>query len=351
MRLAFRHYFRPTELELTELWRDCLFVFDASVLLNIYGYSNDTRDELVRIITQNSARLRCPHQFGLEFARRRCDVITRQVKNYANAEEALKNIQNKHIAPKRDHPYLTKKSLRAYDAIQAELRSNRTAIEKLIGSDPYADQILAAFEGRVGNAPSSDELAELHAKAKERFEKSIPPGFADLKEKGPVDSCGDFIGWHQIIKIAESEQKGVVLVVDDLKEDWWQISGSHTIGPRPELVEEFGNITHQRIWMYTSENFLRATKKYLDTDIAETVIEEVGERLADQRRSDRQQKPGRSDDAKPLASEASQDNVGRVSASNANKPMSNLKPQSNANQDESVKPKTRAEETPSEGDR
>lgn len=47
MRKIFHQYFRPTETELRELWDDGLFSFDASVLLNIYGYSKDTREDVV----------------------------------------------------------------------------------------------------------------------------------------------------------------------------------------------------------------------------------------------------------------------------------------------------------------
>ncbi len=79
MKDAFRHYFRPTDAEIALLWQNALFSFDASVLLNVYGYSRDTREELISFLENNSDRLRLPYQFGLEFARNRCSTIMKQV--------------------------------------------------------------------------------------------------------------------------------------------------------------------------------------------------------------------------------------------------------------------------------
>jgi hypothetical protein len=155
MRKAFHQYFRLTDEELRELWGNCLFSFDASVLLNIYGYSAETRDDLVKIIERNTDRVRLPYQFGLEFARNRSSVIIRQVSNYQRAEKALDEFHQQHIAPKRDHPFLSSSALVAYKAIQEELSASRNVMEKLIGADPYADKVLAVFEGRVSQEPTT----------------------------------------------------------------------------------------------------------------------------------------------------------------------------------------------------
>jgi hypothetical protein len=151
MRQIFRQYFRPTKDELNELWQHGLFSFDASVLLNIYGYSTETREELVGFVEKNAPRVRLPHQFGLEYARNRSSVIVKQVNNYLKVEDALRKIRDNDIAPKYNHPYLSKNSTRAYQAILNELEKSRKAMEKLIGSDQYAEKMFGVFDGRVGN--------------------------------------------------------------------------------------------------------------------------------------------------------------------------------------------------------
>jgi len=130
-------------------------------------------------------------------------------------------------------------------------------------------------------------LSELHKRAEERYKAQIPPGYSDLKAKAAPEAYGDYIGWHQLMEIARSEQKGIIFVIDDFKEDWWQIERERTVGPRPELLEEFAHETTQRIYMYTSENFLRAAKEYLALDIRDDVIEEVTLRLESQRKTQR----------------------------------------------------------------
>jgi PIN like domain len=187
---------------------------------------------------------------------------------------------NVDIVPKRDHPYLSKRSTRAFKAITKELEDSCKAMEKLVGSDPYADRMFDIFEDRVGKAPTTEALGELEATAQTRYGKLIPPGFADVKEKGLPAACGDFIVWHQLMEIAKEEEKGVILVTDDLKEDWWLLEGSRTVGPLPDLIEEFTRVTNQHFYMYNSETFLRAAREFAAADIRDDVIEEVTERRA-----------------------------------------------------------------------
>jgi hypothetical protein len=284
MRKAFHQYFRPARDELNQLWQQGLLSFDASVLLNVYGYSEKTREDLVKFIEKHAERVRLPHQFGLEFARNRSSVIIKQVHSYLRVESELKKIMDE-IASTRDHPFLSKKSTRAFHAIRHELEERRKAMEKLVGADPYADRMFEIFEGRVGRCPTLEERSQMEADAQARYANPdpIPPGFADVKEKGFPDACGDCIAWLQLMEIAKEEKKGVILVIDDAKEDWWLVAKSYKLGlPRPELREEFTRVTGQRFYMYNSESFLRAAKEFTPTEIRDDVLEEVSRRIADE---------------------------------------------------------------------
>jgi hypothetical protein len=291
MRKAFQHYFKPTPAQLAKLWNDGLLSFDASVLLNVYGYSKETAEELLTLAENNAERVRLPHQFALEYARNRAAAIIKQVHNYLGCEKQLDEIKDKYLAPRRDHPYLSKRSLRAYEKILEELAANRAKIEKYISADPYLERILGIFDGRVGGEPTAEELAHLQTEAQERFKNKVPPGYADAgKPNG--GGAGDYVAWHQLMAIAKTEKKGIILVIDDFKEDWWQMEKERTIGPRPELLIEFSRITQQWVYLYTSESFLRAAKEF-GADIKDTVIKEVGERLQRQREEVRAVLPDR----------------------------------------------------------
>jgi len=49
MKSLFAGYYRPTDTEFDELWKNCTFVFDASVLLDLYRSTAKTRDILLSI--------------------------------------------------------------------------------------------------------------------------------------------------------------------------------------------------------------------------------------------------------------------------------------------------------------
>lgn len=282
MKTEFKSYFAPSGDEFIAMWKESLFCFDASVLLNVYGYSQETREELLSLLERLAVRTRLPHQFGLEFARDRVKVILKQVANYHSVERELAKIKQVNFAPRREHPFLSPESLKSYETLSSELANDRKQMEELITIDPYADRICAIFEGRLGKAPTDEELTELHEQARIRYAKKIPPGYEDLKEKGEPQAYGDYIGWSQVIDIGKQEQKGVIFVCDDAKEDWWHIEKERTIGPRYEIIQEFLTNVKRPFHMYSSDSFLRFAKQYLDEKIRENSIIEISQRLASQ---------------------------------------------------------------------
>jgi PIN like domain len=283
MRKEFHQYLKPTDAEIKAFWIAAFFCFDASVLLNVYGYSKETCEQLVGFFEKHAERVRLPHQFALEYCRNRAAVIIKQVSNYNKAEAALKKIRDEHFRPKRDHPYLTAKADAAFQQILEELEESRREMEALISSDVYCDRILAVFEGKVTKEPSQEEYDKLHKEAKERYAASVPPGYCDQNEKEEPGAFGDYIAWRQLIEVATKEKRDIILVTDDLKEDWWHIERERPVGPRPQLLDEFFKISGQKVHLYNSESFLRAAATYGELEIQLSVIEEVTLRLESQR--------------------------------------------------------------------
>jgi hypothetical protein len=125
---------------------------------------------------------------------------------------------------------------------------------------------------------SDTDLATIFKEGKERYEKKIPPGYMDKKEKeqrGNLALYGDLIIWNEIIgKFKEGDTK-TIFVTDDLKEDWWLVFKGHTIGPRPELLKEFIKTTNKQILIYKPEQFLKYSKDKLDQPLTEGALDEV----------------------------------------------------------------------------
>ncbi|MFC1943057.1 PIN-like domain-containing protein [Chloroflexota bacterium] len=82
---------------------------------------------------------------------------------------------------------------------------------------------------------------------------------------------GDLLIWKQILKHAEvNKLKSIVLLTNDVKEDWLLKISGKTIGPRPELREEIHRLSGvERFHIYTSEQFLRIAQEYLDIKVSE----------------------------------------------------------------------------------
>jgi len=67
MRDLFPGYYRPTNDQFAQMWHECVFSFDADVLLNIYRYTPKTREELFKIFDHLKERTCLTHQAVLDF--------------------------------------------------------------------------------------------------------------------------------------------------------------------------------------------------------------------------------------------------------------------------------------------
>jgi hypothetical protein len=94
LRDKFPGYYRRSEGELDQIWQDGLVVFDANVLLNLYRYSEGTRDELLEVLRGAQHQLWLPYQVAEEFHRDRLTVIRTQKKAYSAIRESLKKAEH-----------------------------------------------------------------------------------------------------------------------------------------------------------------------------------------------------------------------------------------------------------------
>jgi len=279
MRTTFHQFFRPTKAEMDEMLEKALICYDANVLLNIYRYSDETQNGLVEVFEAFVDRTYLPHQVALEYARNRAKTIVDQVNLCQSTEDAFKKVISDFIAPKDKQPFLSAESMKALDGVINELATKRKALESMISEDKYADLLLSLFDQKIGAAPDEETLKQLHEQAADRYAKKTPPGYSDQKDKELPRAYGDYIVWRQLMDIAKKEKRDFILVTDDSKDDWRLKLSGKTIGPRPELLEEFRRETGQRVWFFTSESFLIATKEAGSTQVSDSVIKEVGEHL------------------------------------------------------------------------
>ena len=84
-------YLLSDEIE-KEIWKDCIFVFDTSALLEFYFYSDSSQDKLFKKVFKHlEGRLWIPHHVEFEYNKNRGDSIKKPI------DEKYKPIQSENI--------------------------------------------------------------------------------------------------------------------------------------------------------------------------------------------------------------------------------------------------------------
>ncbi|MFN7528562.1 MAG: PIN-like domain-containing protein, partial [Dolichospermum sp.] len=152
-------------------------------------------------------------------------------------------------------------------------------------SDSVLDGFNKYFE--VGEGYTFDEIMEIIKEGELRYRSKIPPGYKDQgnkhednegkKGKEGISIYGDLILWKQIIAHAKKVKKPIILIINDIKEDWCYKKEQRIEKPREDLIRELYTITGMELWMYTFSDFLYTADKLLSTSVDNEVLEEVKE--------------------------------------------------------------------------
>lgn len=281
MKDIYTGFVKKTPDELKKIWDEGLITFDANVLLNLYRYSTNTSQEILKIIDKFSSKIFLTHQAGLEFHRNRFEVITEQEKAYKEFTENIKKIEEE-LNSKSKHPFLSDLLHEKLKAVLVEVKNETQTNEKyycdLILDDNIYEKLNHIFSGKIENEFSDEQLAKIYEEGKIRYEKKIPPGFEDEKEKEGNKIFGDLILWKQIIENAKSNGKPIILITEERKKDWWwKLKNNKTIGPRQELIAEIKKEANVEFYLYSTERFVEYGLSYLQEASNPKVIEEVKE--------------------------------------------------------------------------
>lgn len=311
----------------SELFNNALIFFDTSALLDFYYYSDQTTSEIFsKIFKALKGRLLITHQTEFEFLKNRNTVLQKPLNSYddlinvnkfqkdsghiSRIDELIQTFKlnvSKELAgqfktlkektTKADkHPFLDTKVYSEFERkidllskylegfennfksfkndIKTEIESKKQSLSKELETD----NILKQFQKTVVTTPDfkHHEILELIKEGELRYRNEIPPGYLDEEEKLGFQKYGDLIVWKQILEEAKRKSQDVILIINDLKEDWWHYEKKeYPIGPRFELVKEFNDYTGNSFWMYSINDFLYKSKIYFNTNIEEEIIQDV----------------------------------------------------------------------------
>ena len=285
MKSKFPGHFKLTEDERKYLWENALFTLDANILLNLYRYSDKTREEFFKILKKIKGRIWIPHQSAQEFFNNRIGVISQQEKSYEETISSLEEIE-KGFHNSRQHPFLAENFLKKFTLLNEEIceqleKNKKSHNDRITKDDDILDNIKSLFDKKIGNEFTEEELQKIYEEGESRFKNKTPPGYKDSSKNDNTESnsrkYGDFIIWKQIIQKSKDLKQGIILVTDDRKEDWWVRYKGKTISPRPELIKEFQSEAKQLFHMYPSDRFLEFAHKFLKEKVDEKAIEEIRE--------------------------------------------------------------------------
>ncbi|PXX35250.1 PIN-like domain-containing protein [Undibacterium pigrum] len=302
MKKSFSGFYAPSQAEFEKLWDEGTIIFDANVLLDLYRYPKNARDEFIAVLEKLSARFWIPHHVALEFQRNRLTVIAGEKKStedaYKFASTLIANVKSKidelqidkrglNISAERLINSLNEANIQFIEAAKA---AHDQQLE-VSSSDPIREKIDDLFAEKVGPCPANqEELIRLTHDGEGRYASKIPPGYKDdAKGKNPSDATfifnklkyerkfGDLIFWRQLINYAkENNVKSIMLVTADGKDDWWQNEFGRTIGPHPELTHEIMSEANVEIfWMYSPSQFFKHASTRLDAKVSDSSVKEI----------------------------------------------------------------------------
>lgn len=285
---GFEGYLTPNDEEYKSVIGSGVVAIDANVLLSLYRYNTETRARLIQLFGELGESLFVPHQAMKEFWRNRESALADPAARAGETLEALglsSETSSKAIrewanrvaleAATRDR--LLKLLDDAFDSVAQEVEhivAELSLDAKDARSDPVVESLSTALVDRVGPPFTEEELPVLRAEAAKRIEAQIPPGYKD-QSKGAEGAFGDFFVWEQAVRAACDRDVDLLIITNDVKEDWWRIVRGESRGPRVELVEEFRRRTGRRLFMMRPESILRLASTVLGADISPSVVEEA----------------------------------------------------------------------------
>ena len=98
MRNLLPGYYRLDDERLNQMMQSATLILDSSVLLNLYRYPKQARDDFLSILRSVKERLWIPYQVALEFQENRLSVIADQVARFDDVRKLINSTKQNLLA-------------------------------------------------------------------------------------------------------------------------------------------------------------------------------------------------------------------------------------------------------------
>ena len=223
-------------------------------------------------------RIWIPGHVLYEYKKNRIDVIKQlNRKWYANPtffkdkylhhlNDFVKNIEEQEYY----HPYFDDKELISFKqnveevsklidsigrTVKEQFKKRKDEILALQQSDNILKEILTL---PTGVEFSFQEKIKIIKEGEWRYRQEIPPGYMDYLGKHGVQKYGDLIIWKELLNKATAENRSIIFITNDTKQDWYEEHDKQKepMCPRHELILEFRESSGKDIWLYTLNQFV-----------------------------------------------------------------------------------------------
>ena len=284
MKSKFPAYHRIHRDDLLERFDDCIFMFDACALLDIYRMKKEVTDDVFKVMEHLKEQIRIPYHVAEEYFDNIHKVLNDQITNIKSSHTDFnKFIQT--LETTRSQPYISKKATdllgKLKQQVEKDFKQQEDYIMNQLVHGEFQNRMNDLLEGKVLEPFSQEELAEIENEGEKRRENKIPPGYKDANKSS--NRCGDLINWKEILRFAKDSSKCIVLVSSEQKEDWVIREHGRIICLRYELLSEFyetiGN-NEQLIHFLSLDHFLELAREKDAQVVSEATVNEVKDYVA-----------------------------------------------------------------------
>ncbi|MBC3541394.1 PIN-like domain-containing protein [Rufibacter sediminis] len=317
--MKFKNNLRLSEEQIDELWKEAIFVFDTSAILDFYLLTKTQREAIYNdVFPKLAKRLWVPDHVKFEYSKNRIKSIGKPIEEkYAPLKSTVRSLKHKadseilrtfniikegtrdsNIHPHLDQVYFNEfdhildKFIKDLERFKINLLKQIKAVSDEVSSTKDNDDVLNALEANfeVGREYSFEEIISISLEGKHRYEFKIPPGYGDLysTEKKGTQIFGDLIIWKQILEFSKEKGSSIIFITNDVAkdEDWCYTNkkNNEIISPREELIKEIRDHSKVNFWMYNLSQFISNSNKYLDASIEYTTIQYINQALSQKRK-------------------------------------------------------------------
>ena len=269
-------WFDYSNEEFNTILTDGLISFDTNVLLNLYRYSKETSEETLSLYESINKRLVFSYYVAEEFSKNRKKVEANSLSEY---NKYISNIEKKYSDLLNELDSIPEKRISSKEKIKESIIKNKERVISSIKKEKNNKEYLfkGDLETRICNLIntniiskySKSDFEKIKSEGIRRVKEEIPPGFKDSQK----NENGDYHIFKSLIDYCKKENKDLIFVTDDQKEDMFlELNGIKY--PRPELLNEFYNESGRKILIFSVQEFLK-NKVIFKESISEDLLSEI----------------------------------------------------------------------------